>query len=530
MHRDARGRTGARLTVDPATAPATRVPTAWILATLKKGAAATYVAHGAGFMANLLVVRWSLGLLGESRFGAWLTLSSAVAYLGVADLGLANALVNAAAAARAAGETARLRTVYATGVAVLSLLGAAATALFMPVAGWAPVARWFSLDPTFAPELRQALAVLVLLVAARLPGSAVLAVQSGIQELHRARLWQAVGSILQGGGAFLVVQLHGGMPGLAAAVAGGPLVAQLFAAADLRVRHTALRLDHAAVSLREARSLARPGMALFLQQVSALVILNTDNLVIAARLGAASVPAYAIPFQIASWTSMVVTAAASSAWPVLADLHARGDREGLRALFVSLLRAAVAIAVGAGVVVVVFAEDLARLWLGADTPLAWPVLWIMTIYALSYIEEMVSVLVLNATGRAAEAVRMALVAATLNLALSLALARPLGVVGVGLGTLVAAVMTTGWFLFVRACRAVEAPVPAVLRLVLRGWLPAAIVLAPAALLIKRSAGVSGVPAVGAALGLGGAYVIAVWFLALTPAERATILGRGAAGG
>lgn len=493
---------------------------------LRTGTIATLVSYAAEFGVSLVITRWAFHLLGTERFGAWLALAAAAAYIGLANLGIANALINASARARAVGDSAALRATYSTGFAALGALGLLGVAVVVPIASWAPLAHWFSIDASYADELRDATIVLVVLSAARLPGSAIVAVQTGISEVARARVWQTIGGVLQLAGAYVVVLHRGGMASLAAAFAGGPVLAQALAAVDLAARHRALRLSPRSVSRPEARALLVPSGAFFLQQLAGTVIVNTDNVVIATRLGAARVPGYAIPYRMASWASLLSTVALPSAWPVLAEAHARDDRAALRSVFVSLLRAATAVACGAAVLVVVFGDDLASAWLGTAPPFDRSVLWIVSAYALLLAVETVSITVLNATGRVMEPVRAAMPAAALNLLLSIALARPLGVAGVAVGTLAAAAATTGWAMFVRACRAVEAPPRTVLRLATWRWPLAAAALVPVAALAKH-ASVPGAPAAACAIGLGAAYLFAVWRIALTRAERSALLRRRA---
>jgi O-antigen/teichoic acid export membrane protein len=152
-------------------------------------------------------------------------------------------------------------------------------------------------------------------------------------------------------------------------------------------------------------------------------------------------------------------------------------------------------------------------------------------YAFLFVVENGSAVLLNATGRTRGLVSWGLGGAALNLALSLALVRPLGVAGVALGTLLAALATTTWYVPWAAGRALAMGPADLWRALPARWLaPAAVTLA---LGLAASGMVGGTgPRCAAAAALGLLHLGLAWRFTLEPAERARARGwlRGAAGG
>jgi len=500
-----------------------------------KATGASYLAAFAEGLATILVLRWALGALGPERYGAWVAMAAAVAWVGLADLGMGFALVNAGATAAATGDERALARLHATATAWLSgaglVLGVGAVAL----ARRADLAAWLGAPAALRGELSDAAVIVAVLAAVRLPLSGAAALATGAGGLHRVRAFQAAGALLQIAGAWAGARLGLGTAGFAAVVMGGQVLGPLLAAADLARREGWARARPSDVSRERLASLVRPSLDFFLLQISTLLILNTDNLVIALTLGAGAVPAYAVPFRLALMPASVLTVLTGAAWPSLAALHARGEQAALRDGWTAMVRVTGALALGASLVVGLFGGDLARLWVGEAVAIPAGVGALVAAYAFLFVVENGSAVLLNATGRTRGLVRWGLGGAALNLALSLALVRPLGVAGVALGTLLAALATTTWYVPWAAGRALALGPADLWRALPARW------LAPGAVTLALGLSASGViegtgPRCAAAAALGLLHLGLAWRFTLEPAERARTIGwirssiRGTAGG
>src|SRR5437764_3976887 len=67
-----------------------------------RGTAAALVARGIGSLTGIITVPLTVRYLGGERYGAWMTISSVLVFLGLGDFGLASSLTNALG--RAFGE------------------------------------------------------------------------------------------------------------------------------------------------------------------------------------------------------------------------------------------------------------------------------------------------------------------------------------------------------------------------------------------------------------------------------------------
>src|SRR5437763_12282212 len=85
-----------------------------------RGTAAAMVARGIGSLTGIITVPLTVRYLGAERYGAWMTISSVLVFLGFSDFGLASSLTNALGKAFGENDRERARRYVTTTLAALS--------------------------------------------------------------------------------------------------------------------------------------------------------------------------------------------------------------------------------------------------------------------------------------------------------------------------------------------------------------------------------------------------------------------------
>src|ERR1043166_3384108 len=104
-----------------------------------RGTAAALVARGIGSLTGLITVPLTVRYLGAERYGAWMTISSVLAFLAFGDFGLASSLTNALGRAFGENDRESARRYVTTTLAVLSIIAMLFVVAGIAVAG--PLAR-----------------------------------------------------------------------------------------------------------------------------------------------------------------------------------------------------------------------------------------------------------------------------------------------------------------------------------------------------------------------------------------------------
>jgi O-antigen/teichoic acid export membrane protein len=385
-------------------------------------------------------VRLALAYLGSERFGLWMTALSAAALLSFATLGLDKGLLNALAAADARGSRAAARRLIST---TLFLFLAIVAALLLLLALAYPFVPWARLlgGGARAEEAGSMMAALVVCTLLALLGSLVDTVQSAYQEGFINGIWEAAGKLLGLGALAAAIALGAGLPVLALAFTGAPLLAALGNALLLfGWRRPWLAPQPRLVQAAVARRLLGAGSLFFLSQLALTVAYYVDNLIVAALAGDAAVAAYSVTARLFDLPGMLLLLIGGALWPPLAEALAQGDigwaERGLRRLILASL-----VLAGATALPLIFlGPAVIRWWVGAEIApppslfAAFGLFWL-----LSAVTQPIGVFL-----SAANALRFQLVCVTAlaagSLALKLLLAAHFGMEGIAWGRVIAEAM------------------------------------------------------------------------------------------
>lgn len=316
----------------------------------------------------LISIPLTIHYLGTERYGMWMTISSIVAMMGFADLGIGLGLMNAISEAhgqedrRAAARYVSSGFFMLTGVALLILGGLAIAYPFIP---WP---RIFNVKSQLAiQEAGPAMAVFLACFAANLPLGVVQRVQLGYQEGFVNSLWESAGKVLGLLGLLLVIYLKAGLVWLVLAMAGAPVVAWLLNSLILYCfRRPWLRPQWNLATFSCAKRIFRIGILFFLLQITVALAFSSDNLIAAQVLGPEAVAQYSIPSRIFSMALLISTLLAGPLWPAYGEALARGDipwvvRTLLRSLILTVLIVGIP-----SIFLVILGPQIIRLWVGPE--------------------------------------------------------------------------------------------------------------------------------------------------------------------
>ncbi len=176
----------------------------------------------------LISIPLTLNYLGSERYGLWMTISSIIAMMGFADLGMGLGLMNAVSEAHGQEDPLAAERYVSSGffmLAAVALVLLAGFALAYPAISWPRVFNVHSQQAI--REAGPAIAVFIGCFAANLPLGVVRNVQHGYQEGFINNLWESAGKLLGLLGLLLVIYLQAGLVWLVLALTGAPAVALL---------------------------------------------------------------------------------------------------------------------------------------------------------------------------------------------------------------------------------------------------------------------------------------------------------------
>lgn len=386
-----------------------------------------------------------LGYLGLPAFGVWATVTSVVALLAFADLGIGNGVLNMLSAALGRDDTTAIRRITATAFVILAGLGAVLFAVYLAASAVVPWDSALGATGSVSPAAAaSAVLVLATVLALSLPSAMIQRLQFALQMGYLNGMAQAGGGVLSLVFIYLVSRTTLGLPGMVAATLVAPLIAVWVSGLWMFARQPNLLPAAQDFSPGDVRPILRSGSQFLLLGVVFCLCQTSDSLIIAKLLGPSEVANFAVHQKYVSPIIFIGGLALTPLWAAYGEALARGDLAWIKRAFRrSLLGVLVA---GATLTVVLLAllQPLMHLWLkGRIEPDFWMAGSLLVWASLELVGKAVSIF-LHGMGLVGQQVWIALVFLPLCLGAKVLFGQAYGAPGVVLGTAVAYLLAHAW--------------------------------------------------------------------------------------
>jgi O-antigen/teichoic acid export membrane protein len=396
---------------------------------------------GKGFalLVSFVSVPLTVGYLGAERYGLWMTISTLLVWLTLADLGLGSSFTNAVAEAYAHDDRDAIRRYLTTAFVLLCAIVLILALVLLSI--W-PFINWAALLNVSYPgaqgELGLAVGLAVALFLLNFPLTIVSKLLAALQEGALANYWAAGAQLLTLLSLVIVTRSAGGLPWLVVATLGSVLLINLLSAAWLFGWHTPwLRPSPKAFDRTSLGRLGRIGGMFFVVQVASLLLFQTDNLIITRILGPGEVTPYSVTLRLFSVAIMLQTLMVPAILPAYAEAFALNDAEWIGRTFRLHVVLGLAVTISLIVPLVVFGQQLILLWAGEQaTPTMSLLIW-MGIWSVINASMSAVGCILSASGRIQGQMIYAMLTAVANIILSVLLIQFFGVAGVMAATVIA---------------------------------------------------------------------------------------------
>lgn len=327
------------------------------------GIAGGLVGRLVSLAAPFIVMPVLLRHLGHADFGVWMTALSITSMAMFVDLGIGNGLLTTLSSAYGRGDNEEMRGLISSAYASLTAISLSLLVLLfaaLAVAGRGSSPAEGLPGSASAPIIAVCLAAFI----AGIPASIIQRVLYAHQMVWLGNVWQVIAAAASVGACLAAVKLGWGAWQAIAAYSIPPVVLMVIAAMLFFRKRPEIAPAVASVDSVKIRELLGLGSKFLVLGVVTSIALNADNVIIAQKLGASSVPEYAIPAKLASLLGLMVTTLFLPLWPANGEAIARGDYAWVRASTIRMsLFGGLAVAV-AGVFLMVFSEPIMRLWMG----------------------------------------------------------------------------------------------------------------------------------------------------------------------
>ena len=344
------------------------------------------VAKASGIAVRLISVPLSIAILGQTRYGLWLTIGSLLGWLTLADFGIAPGLQNIIGSSYGSDDHLAIRKHVSTAFYLYAGLGLLLTLPVVLLRNWHGLPALFGItsDPNLQPDARNTLFVAGLIFAISLAVSTITNFSWGLQEGFKINFLQVVSAVFSLGLLAAMRLSHDSSMVRFCLAANSPtLLGTIFLGVSLfyfthRQFSPSIRFFNPD-SLRLIFSYAGP---LFLIQVGDLAIVYVANLVIAHRLGPSEVPKYAVPYALLASVAAIVASFAVPYTPAVVEARVRGDWHWIQHSRMKLFKITGLIFGAATIAIAIGGKQAIALWSRMPQPPDRPILVAMCFYFL----------------------------------------------------------------------------------------------------------------------------------------------------
>lgn len=419
--------------VDPPIPPAPRKSRFWNLSSLIRGStsrvAQLFLSTVVGFFLTPFIVR----SLGAEQYGIWALAFAFVGYYSLLDLGMSSAVFTHVSYAFGQGDHDEARRIYSTGLAVFGTAGillSVATVILALVAG-----RVYHSTLIFGVVL-----VVGLITSTTFPLRVTFGTLNAGGHFDITSGLIMLTLVLRAVGTVVVLRLHHGVLGLAVISALAMMPTNILIVAAVKWKYPFLHVLKPRFHRGTGKKLMRFGFPVIFGQLADRVRFQTDSLTVSFFLGLVALAHYNIATTLIMYFSDGVQSVTGVIAPVLSMQQSVRDEEGVRSSILAGTRIGIAVSGLVLFAMIAWGHAFIQRWMGVSFLDAYPVLVILAIAVFLDASQGTAVSAFYATMNQQYYAMLNVGEAVANLALSILLARPLGTIGIALGTLIPAVV------------------------------------------------------------------------------------------
>jgi O-antigen/teichoic acid export membrane protein len=397
---------------------------------IKRNIFYTFLIKGLSLLISFMLIPLTVNYLNNTQYGIYITIVSLVGWMNTFDIGLSNGLRNKLARALALNEHNDMVKDISTTYGLLFLISLSTFISFFIISSffnWNHVLRVpDSVNINVWPVLMITLAAFCIQFVLQPINSILIATHKPFKSSLILLLGQILIYILT---YFLTLYSSSNLYLLVLVATGAPVMVLLLA--NIFLFSTSLKAfvpRFKAIYLKNAKNLLNIGGAFFFIQIGALVLYETDNIVITRLLGPQEVTTFNIPFKYFSIVTIIFTIIITPYWSAFTDAYARDDFDWIKRSIKKMRILWVGFAALA-IILYFFSGIFYKLWVKQMVIVPDALSFSIAIYTIVQTWMVIHAYLLNGVGKLRIQLILVIITSLLNIPLSIFLIKQVGLHG-----------------------------------------------------------------------------------------------------
>ncbi len=393
----------------------------------KKNIIASFGIKGISIIIGFIFVPLLINYLGTFEYGIWITLGSIVGWINYFDIGLGNGLRNKFAEALAKDEKKLAQIYVSTTYAALSMIFGTFFVIFLAVN---PFLNWSTIlnGPTAMQSQLSTLAVIIVgFFVLRFIFRMIAIIITADQRPALSNLFDPIANIIAL--ISILVLMKTSQPSLinlGIVLGGAPVLVLFFATVYFFSKdYKAYRPMLSLVKMEYFKDLAGLGFQFFIIQITVVVIMSTNNLIITQVVGPEAVAEYNVAYKYFGLISMLFVIIANTYWSAFTEAFAKKDFNWIKRVMNGMVKIWFGIIVLIAIMLIV-SSLFYDLWVGDKVKVPFMLSFFTALFIVVYIWYSIFIYFINGTGKIKLQLYTAVTVAIFNIPLSIFLAKNLG--------------------------------------------------------------------------------------------------------
>lgn len=397
----------------------------------KKNILASFVIKGGSIAISLILVPLTIDYLNPTKYGIWITLSSIVLWLSFFDIGFGNGLRNKFTESVSNGKHKLARVYVSTTYAIVIGLISAVLILFLLIN---PFLNWTTILNT-SPDLAKQLSVLALVVFVFFCFQFILQLLTTVltanQEPAKASLFNLIASCIS------LVMIYGltrassgNLIYLATVLSASPVVVLAVGSICLyRGKYKKYAPTIKLVSFRYARKLMDIGLQFFIIQIGALILFQTDNIVVTQLFGPQDVTVFNTAYKLFSVVIMIFTIVVTPLWSAFTEAYTKSDFIWIENTMIKIKRVWI-LQIFITFLLLISSKWIFEFWVGDKIKIPFTLSLSFGLYVIVCTWQSMHVYLLNGIGKIRLQLYLVTISGVVNIPISIFLGRRYGLAGI----------------------------------------------------------------------------------------------------
>jgi O-antigen/teichoic acid export membrane protein len=412
---------------------------------IKKNILGLFVLRGCSIAISFILVPLTIHYINPTRYGIWLTLSSIVGWLSFFDIGFGNGLRNRFAEAIAKGEDQLARIYISTTYAILSIIVFVLLLLFLCINPFINWTRILNAPASMGRELGILALIVFVFFCLQFVLQLITTVITANQRPAKASVFNFLGSVFSLIVIFILTKTTSGNLIYLGIALGFTPVLVFVASSAWFYTHEYKKYAPSAkyVKFGYARNLMSLGIKFFFVQIAAIVLYQTDNIIIAQLFGPSQVTPYNIVYKYFGAITMVLSIVIMPLWSAFTEAWVKKDIEWIKSTM-KKLRIWWMVMSFFTVIMLVFSNFVYRVWVGSEIKIPFAISLVMAAYVIIYAWNGIYTQFLNGVGKIKLQLYSGIWGIVLNIPMAIFLSKLMGISGVVLSIVILAAINMIW--------------------------------------------------------------------------------------